>query len=99
MNCVLRHGLAQGRCAFPSEKNRALVHRSTNTWWFHSIIFLPKSQAMLAENCLHGTMVAASNAVSHLASVCPVAREKLLARYVSLIKAAGLCWEKQCARW
>ena len=46
---------------------------------------------MLAENCLHGTMVAASNAVSHLASVCPVAREKLLARYVSLIKA-GLCW-------
>lgn len=43
--------------------------------------------AMLAENCLHGTMVAASNAVSHLASVCPVAREKLLARYVSLIKA------------
>ena len=44
---------------------------------------------MLAENCLHGTMVAASNAVSHLASVCPVAREKLLARYVSLVKAKG----------
>ena len=63
--------------------------------------YCPASQAMLAENCLHGTMVAASNAVSHLASVCPVAREKLLARYVSLVKAgqlaggplfSGTCW-------
>lgn len=43
--------------------------------------------AMLAEGCLHGTMVAASNAVSHLASVYPKAREKLLGRYVSLVKA------------
>eukprot|EP00439_Symbiodinium_sp_Y106_P040454 s4236_g4.t4 len=44
-------------------------------------------EAMLATSCLHGTMVAGSNAVSHLASVCPGARAKLMRSYVDLIKA------------
>ena len=42
--------------------------------------------AMLATSCLHGTMVAGANAVSHLA-VCPRARVKLLRSYVDLVKA------------
>jgi len=43
--------------------------------------------AILAEGCLHGTMIAGSNAVSHLASVCPGAREKLINNYVKMVKA------------
>eukprot|EP00931_Biecheleriopsis_adriatica_P035988 TRINITY_DN20757_c0_g1_i1.p1 TRINITY_DN20757_c0_g1~~TRINITY_DN20757_c0_g1_i1.p1 ORF type:complete len:891 (+),score=108.09 TRINITY_DN20757_c0_g1_i1:149-2821(+) len=43
--------------------------------------------AMLAEGCLHGTMVAGSFVVSHLANVCPTARSKLLSSRVQLFKA------------
>ena len=44
-------------------------------------------EAMLAGSCQHGTMIAGSNAVSHLASVCPGARAKLTRNYVDLVKA------------
>eukprot|EP00930_Biecheleria_cincta_P064763 TRINITY_DN5041_c0_g1_i1.p1 TRINITY_DN5041_c0_g1~~TRINITY_DN5041_c0_g1_i1.p1 ORF type:complete len:1206 (-),score=200.54 TRINITY_DN5041_c0_g1_i1:193-3810(-) len=44
-------------------------------------------EAMLAPGCLHGTMVAGSNVVSHLASVRPMANQKLVAKRVHLIQA------------
>ena len=44
-------------------------------------------EAMLASSCLHGTMVSGTNALSHLASVCPGARAKLKGRYVDVVKA------------
>ena len=57
-------------------------------------ISIHSSEAMLDPNCLYGTMVAAANAVSHLASVGPIAREKLRKRYVSMVKAPGGSWGK-----
>ncbi|CAE8654174.1 unnamed protein product, partial [Polarella glacialis] len=42
--------------------------------------------AMLAEGCLHGTMIAGANAVSHLGAVCPGAAVRLGPHRVQLMK-------------
>jgi len=43
--------------------------------------------AMLIQGCLHGTMIAGANTVSHLAAVSEVANPKLVAMRVPLVKA------------
>lgn len=44
-------------------------------------------EAMLAPGSLHGTMVAASNTVAHLACVDPISKAKLMAERVQLVQA------------